>query len=416
MIVAVFCSSQLVNGQERWEQVVDNSLSDIFGFCVDMHGRYLACGSDGIFYRSTDGGRTWPALQSTINVGSAYRVCVYAVDLDSAGDIFATVVQFERYPSDPLHQKSESAQFESTDLGETWTQICPWNGEFRTPLSGDNGNSFQIRDSGLYHTTNGGSSWSNMLAVSIGQVLLDPRDSQLVVSSGSRIYFSRDLGNHWKTIDSGYSGGNVFCLLQIKKAELIVGSLYGAWHTTDDGQSWTQLSLGDAAIYSLACNSLGIIYASTYDGVLRSTDGGATWDSCNNGLTKFSYYSLKLDSIGNLYVLAHDFGIFRTVESTSKIDEQKSIEITHPQLAFDPAFPIPSHTQTTFSFSTQNSVTCRMVVLNVLGCEVETLLSGELVKGRREVELNTKEYPAGSYYCQLTVPGQRAQQHFVVTK
>jgi len=83
----------------------------------------------------------------------------------------------------------------------------------------------------------------------------------------------------------------------------------GAFRSTDNGDSWTQLNTGvpNATFLSLAINASGYIFAGGDPvggpvGVIRSTDNGGTWQPVNNGLTTGNGIN-ALTANGNGYLL-----------------------------------------------------------------------------------------------------------------
>jgi len=118
---------------------------------------------------------------------------------------------------------------------------------------------------GLYKTTDGGANWSSIFNefsyLSISTVEVDPNNSDIIY-----------IGTGDENISHYPAIGN------------------GVYKSSDAGNSWTQIGLGDAAIISelhvdgtdpniVYASAMGIPFEKTNDrGVYRSKDGGDSWD------------------------------------------------------------------------------------------------------------------------------------------
>src|SRR6187549_2238209 len=137
------------------------------------------------------------------------------------------------------------------------------------------------------------------------QILTQPDDRQhLVVASPSwGVFQSHDGGNRWQYICAEVTGGaslnrRSYSAALISGGRLALGSsqLSGIF-ITDDGCAWeNRMVRGDAPVSSLTVDSTGALLALimlSSDGgafqssVLRSTDGGSTFDSFGPELPDF---------------------------------------------------------------------------------------------------------------------------------
>ena len=122
---------------------------------------------------------------------------------------------------------------------------------------------FAGAEEGLYRTTNSGASWDTLepgLMRGIKAVSIDARDSQVVYAvhgigdSDDGVYRSTDAGMNWNRIYG-----------------LVYGTSFGTY---------------TSSLYAGALDDSG------GGGVHVSTDGGATWDTINQGLTNLDVLSL----------------------------------------------------------------------------------------------------------------------------
>jgi hypothetical protein len=68
---------------------------------------------------------------------------------------------------------------------------------------------------------------------------------------------------------------------------------------------------------------------------------------------------------------------------------------------FNPCYPNPFNSVTTLRYGVSRPGHVRLIVYNVLGQRVATLVDSHQEAGIHEVKLNTSELPSGLYFCQL---------------
>ena len=119
-------------------------------------------------------------------------------------------------------------------------------------------------------------------------------------SGGNGVYQSIDSGGNWQQINNGLSNPDIRAITRSKNTG---HPLYGeqlrsiqnhrrgseleqCWHRPDH-----------STILSLAVDpsTPATLYAGTYGGTFKSTDGGAHWSGINNGLVSNFVYTLAVD-------------------------------------------------------------------------------------------------------------------------
>ncbi len=147
--------------------------------------------------------------------------------------------------------------------------------------------------SGVYRTTNGGTSWTRVVPVgqvhNIVSIAQDPRPGFQDIW-----YFG-----------TGESSGNSTSL----------GSTYfgsGIWKSTDNGVTWAQLASTASAIesYTVAFDFVhkiavdptnGNVYAAASNTIQRSTDGGTSWTTVLGTLANAGYTDVIVTPAGRVY-------------------------------------------------------------------------------------------------------------------
>ncbi|MFA5831979.1 MAG: glycosyl hydrolase [Bacteroidota bacterium] len=187
-------------------------------------------------------------------------------------------------------------------------------------------------DRGLYKSTDGGTTWKNLLKPSehtgVFEIVLDPRNPDVVYAT---TYQRRR--HFWSMIDGGPEGS-------IQKS-------------IDGGATWKKLSTGlpsgDLGKIGLAISSVNpdVLFAYVEaqgdgSGIYRSTDRGATWEKRNSYNDVPMYYSkiycdpVNVDRIyatGTFMYYSNDAG-----KTLSRIGE-KSVHVDYHAIWIDPKDP-----------------------------------------------------------------------------
>jgi photosystem II stability/assembly factor-like uncharacterized protein len=175
-------------------------------------------------------------------------------------------------------------------------------------LAGDTGPGHPVQ-SGLYRSRSGESRWEPIgdglpSAPEVRAIAVDPAEPGTVfVGTQVGVYRSLDHGAHWSRLDAPAPGLAVWSLLFHPREPGTVLAGYepaAIYRSTDRGRSWRPLPLGVAypdvtehpAPRPKRITGMAIdpghpaeLYASVeVGGLLRSADGGATWECVTEGL------------------------------------------------------------------------------------------------------------------------------------
>ncbi|MFC1726191.1 putative Ig domain-containing protein, partial [candidate division KSB1 bacterium] len=338
------------NNGQNWQKT-----NDYFNFTT-IHSFTTASGNSPVAYAGTWGG----GIYKTADFGQAWNR-IEAEEVFSAAAIAVDPVNPQIvYAAD----RSKPLLYKSSDGGETWSEyfdagldyrrlmcitIDPSNssilyvGAMKMGGPGMLGGTFKIingvsydingslpkvplaitvdpgtpdiaytvlHESGVYRSTNGGTTWTNISGQSSGlpesgfnNLIIDPNDSNtLFLTGGCDVRFS--------TFES---------------AGLDPDSVNSVYKSIDGGQTWTNIGGGMLGAQSGAVKSLNFyngnsdqIYLGTENGVYFTTDGGENWQK-SSGLPYNTLGGISISS-NTIYAFTNGAGLF-----TGQINPDNSI-------------------------------------------------------------------------------------------
>ena len=276
---------------------------------------------DGI-YKSSDAGHTWQHL----GLRDAQQIGAILVDPHDPNRIYVVAV------GHPYGPNAERSVFRSTDGGATWQKVLykdenigaidlafnPTNPQIiyavmwasrRPPWT--TGGSYGAAGSGLFKSTDGGSTWNQLTkglpsGADLGRIGLttsasDPKRMYALVQSqkAGGVYRSDDAGDSWQRVNSEeriYSRGDDFAGIRVspKDRDTIFIANTSTYKSTNGGQSFTAIkgAPGGDDYHTIWINPENpqIIALASDQGVTISVNDGVTWSSWYNQPTAQFYH------------------------------------------------------------------------------------------------------------------------------
>lgn len=274
----------------NWHSTVGLTNRTVF----DLASANNACstvfaGTDQGIYRSWDTGRSWYLLPVGLEApfGSDLGFDDPAIPTDN---LVPAVVTCPANPSVVYMTRWGEGVFRSTDAGTTW----------------------QLRSGGALDR------YVYDLAASSFSC-----DVVFAASGEKGVFETNDGGAYWQARNNGLS--NLYTRSLAVAAgnadRLVLGTTSGAYYTMDGGVNWWGgggLPTETIRALAVAHVDANVVYAGTATrGIYRSTDGGATWQSTNNGLGNVEVRALAIDPFNPQVIYAgrdDGGGVYRTVD------------------------------------------------------------------------------------------------------
>jgi photosystem II stability/assembly factor-like uncharacterized protein len=305
----------------------------------------FAAAAQGGVWKTTDAGTTWTPLtdqQASLASGSI------VIDPNNHLNIYVGTGE-DNNSGDSYYG---AGVLKSTDGGNTWTQLCglgqfcggaygggrigglaiqPSNSQVILAAMGCCG----ITDAGIYRTTDGGNTWTQVLDVN-GQnaynVIFDPTNTANAYADidGNGVYKSTNGGVSWTAINSGLptSGiGRIALAMDPNNSSILyagiadnnTNSLYGLYKTTNGGSTWTQITnapnyCGGQCWYdntiAVQPGNSSVIFVGGDGGtpLARSLDGGTSWTTYQN--IHPDLHALQFTPNGSTLFIGNDGGMY----------------------------------------------------------------------------------------------------------
>lgn len=138
-------------------------------------------------------------------------------------------------------------------------------------------------------------------------------------------------------------------LVDAQNGTLLMGTHHGLYESRDEGKSWKKRALkgnipgADFMLLTMDPMNPKIIYAGGHDlAVIKSENGGASWQRAAKGLPTMDIHALAIDPANNkLYAWAVDHGLFRSesgAQSWVRVDDGPE----NPNVTSLTSVPIPT--------------------------------------------------------------------------
>ena len=359
----------------QWVQT--HGLEGKVTFCLNTNGTHLYAGTalEGLFI-STNNGINW--VQTSLN-----NRTVFTLEL-KGNYIFAG---------------SDTGLFISSNQGLSWSQPVIVNHAVFSVLANDSILLAGTTANGIYLSTNNGLNWL--------QTSLNDKGVHSILQSGNYIYagtynlsgvfISTNGGFNW--VQSSLDNQNVNCLAVIGLDVFAGVNLFGVYHSANYGTNWTQAGLYYNYVRSFAVYG-SRLFAGTDSSIYLTSDNGINWVDKGQGLPSGDLIPSLAITNNYLFAATSYYGVWRIPLSEIIGVEPISSGIPNNSSLFQ-NYPNPFNPITNIKFQIAKSGDVKLVVFDVLGREVTTLVNEQLNPGTYEVQWDASSYPSGVYFYRL---------------
>lgn len=439
------------NSGVNWNNIFTSPIGNLIKV-ISAKDNYLYAGtSRNGLYRSSNSGTNWELINKGIANVMVNTICKIN------NNIFAGTTY-------------NGGIFSTTDNGNNWSIInngIEGSGLFNVLTKKDNylygGGVYQIGGnvySDVMITSNNGANWflGSQIHREIFSIVTSGNNLYAGVQaySGQYIFKSTNNGINWSPSSNGIYGSNVvISMFSLNDTSLLAASGY-LWKTTNSGVNWYLCDSGNVDNkVSYFCTNDTIIYAGSTNGIIyTSTNSGNNWNikiseiqgrniksmtALNNyvfagmgypgGLYMSTNYGnnwtyLGLDSVfvtgllihdGYLFAATYGYGVWKY--PLSPIVKINIIEQNVPKyFGLNQNYPNPFNPSTNVKFSIVNAGDVKLVVYDVRGREVQTLVNESLKPGTYEVSFDGSSLTSGVYFYRLITNGYTQARKMLMIK
>lgn len=215
------------------------------------------------------------------------------------------------------------------------------------------------------------------------------------------IYKSSDLGLTWELTNNDSS--DLITVQRIKidrKDNIYACTIWNIFRSTDDGESWTKIA--DYEVNGFEIDSQNNLYVAVKNAehfqVLKSTNLGISWEIYGEMLEDSYVNGLFLNDSSYLFVYTNS-GIYRSAEPVTDVVDDIQYQPVYYYLSQN--YPNPFNPITTIKFQIASTSFVSLIVYDILGREIKSLVNEKKPAGSYEVEFDAMGLPSGVYFYTL---------------
>jgi photosystem II stability/assembly factor-like uncharacterized protein len=224
----------------------------------------------GIF-KTTDGGASWT---QTLYVNRETGAQDLSFAPQTPNHQFAGTWTASRRPWELISGGSGSGLWESTDSGDSWTEVSsrpglpakPWGKVGVSVSPADPKRVYALieaHEGGLYRSSDGGGTWElvnsdrniRQRAWYYTRITADPKDSDTVYINNVSFYRSTDGGKTLRTVRTPHSDNHDLWINPTDPNDMINANDGGANVTKDGGRTWTEQDFPTAQLYHVSTDN-----------------------------------------------------------------------------------------------------------------------------------------------------------------
>jgi len=376
-----------------------------------------AAGYGGVILKTTNGGETWSGKYLYANGLSPNIQDIYFVD------------ERNGYAACSYRMVAKT-----TDGGESWQMVLPDTVSATTASYGvyftDNQNGTVVGQlkSGtdiIYHTTNGGQTWTirtgvvnkALRAVAFGNAL-----KGAAVGDGLKIVYTSNGGSTWSAssvsgVPGSLASSNLRDIAYLDSSTAVAVGNKIVLRSNDGGASWTFVDSAAEQLNRVSFRRIGanLVGCAVGNKSLLSTTNGASWTPylLDTSVVNQSLYSCAVDYSGYPWIAGSNSSIYTSAPVTSVRDGHA----TFPQEIYLASnYPNPFNPATKIRYALPTAGRVVLNVYDLLGRHVCNLVNGFNSQGVHEVVFDGRGLPSGVYIYELRFGNAVARNKMLLLK
>jgi photosystem II stability/assembly factor-like uncharacterized protein len=273
----------------------------------------VAATKNGLIYRSQDAGTHWAPVRFARSLSLSVRVMKVSGEATPAYYLGGV-------PGLP----EETGLYKSTDGGSTWQPVTGLAGKgvYSLAMYPKEPNVIAAgAHDGVYLSADSGNTWKRISPVEnaemqlVTSLAINPENRQIIYAGTAHLpWKTEDGGENWSSIHTGMIDDSDVFSIEVDAAHtdhVLASACSGIYLSNSAGGQWSKM-LGvprtSRRTYTIRRDPgrQGVIYAGTSQGLWKSTDEGAAWTQVSPMIVKSMAFDSKKD---RLYLATEDRGL-----------------------------------------------------------------------------------------------------------
>jgi photosystem II stability/assembly factor-like uncharacterized protein len=329
-----------IDGGLTWTHLTSPLTSNLWYIdFIDADTGYVVS-SDSRVIKTTDGGQNWTVNQIYSTSTTLYKIYFVSPSTGYLGTGNATLGRL----------------LKTTDYGATWLPVTSYTSTgtvrgiyFTDELTGYIGNTLYE----ILKTTDGGLSWTtqDMGTGTVYEIKFFDANNGAAAGALGTVFFTTDAGTTWQPTSIGFSTNcNIYGLAMSNSFADIPNTIFAAAQSgimaksSNMGQTWIPISeaatLHNLRSIRMANNMTGYAVggSTTESEVIKTTDGGLTWDKVNFDAGYTLYAQSWIDQNTGFVARRGPDGIFKTTDGGANFTQLNPGVVTSTQIWYDIEF------------------------------------------------------------------------------
>jgi photosystem II stability/assembly factor-like uncharacterized protein len=323
--------------------------------------------------------------------------------------------------------------YKTTNAGNTWNALpLPQYTHFYCVYFINSNTGYVSGYGAILKTTNAGSTWDSQTFTGLGFI-----SSIYFVNVNTGFACTYNSYKILKTINGGVNWQEIFTNTEgffgISFIDANTGTAVGGYpsapgnafilRTTNGGLNWTNYVFNNSNI----CYLWSVKFLNTNIGfitggsplinstILKTTNGGLNWYpqiTSANDVLKGNYFT----SLNTGYVVGSSGTILKTTDGGNFVGINPVTNEVPAQFSLSQNYPNPFNPVTKIKFDISKTGFVRIIIYDMLGRELKTLINEQLNAGTYEAMWTADKFSSGVYFYTLTTESFRETKRMVLIK
>ncbi len=290
--------------------------------------------------------------------------------------------------------------FLSTNNGSSWTARGLASSEVVSFVTIGNNLFAGTWNTGVFLSTNMGESWTsvNNGLTNLYVRLISEGTILLAGTYGGGVFLSTNNGGNWIAANNGLTNLYVNNLIS-NGINIFAGTQNGIFVSTNNGSNWITKGLTNQNVTSFIYSGINLFTGSD-SGVFLSTNNGVNWYNKNQGFNNIFTIHTFLISNNFIFIGTENNSVWRR-DLAEIIGLHKINQCIPSSIDLAQNYPNPFNPNTNIEFDLPKSTFTKLIIYDITGREIETLVNEELKAGSYKVNFDGSKLSSGVYFYKL---------------